>query len=118
MKDIASGKEGVDPDTTQDFGHDSLSVFDSGMFGMLSGLFCFADIFAVPSVVGHPPATIRWTRFWPPPTSIWEALAPALDRASICAACCAACCCCCRAWRIWVSWAGERMMRGLLLRSD
>src|SRR5882724_290033 len=108
----------MDLSTTQGFGHDAFGVFDSGVFGMLGGLFEFADIFAVSGIVGHPPATIRWTRFWPPPTSIWEALAPALVRASICAACWAACCCCCRVWRIWVSWAGERIMRGLLLSSD
>src|SRR6266478_9874482 len=115
MEDIATCQKGMHPYTTKGFGHDAFGVFDSGVFRMLGGLFCFADIFAVPSVIGHPPATIRWTRFCPPPMSIWEALAPALVRASICAACCWACCCCCRAWRIWVSWAGERMMRGLLL---
>src|SRR6266404_1293156 len=108
----------MNPSTAQGFRHDAFGVFNSGVFGMLGGLFEFADIFAVPGIVGHPPATIRWTRFCPPPTSIWEALAPALDRASICAAGWAASCCCCRAWRIWINWAGERMLRGLLFRSE
>ncbi len=50
---IATGQEGVHPGSTKGFGHDSSVVFDSGVFGMLGGLFEFADIFAVTSVVGH-----------------------------------------------------------------
>jgi len=41
------------PHTAQGFGHDAPGVFDSGVFGMLGGLFEFADIFAVPGIVGH-----------------------------------------------------------------
>lgn len=48
----------MDPHTAQGFGHDAAGVFDSGVFGMLGGLFEFADIFAIPGVVGHSTTTI------------------------------------------------------------
>jgi hypothetical protein len=43
----------MDPHTAQGFGHNAPGVFDSGVFGMLGGLFEFADIFAVSGIVGH-----------------------------------------------------------------
>jgi len=42
------------PHTADGFGHDTAGVFDSGVLGMLGGLFCFADIFAIGGIVGHP----------------------------------------------------------------